>query len=129
MTTARFADTKSCEPVIKAINDTANCTNCSNWSPARRSKLPDIRFRVGRTADNYLVYNMTDLLISMDNACVLLLPLIYKDKAVAGDMMEGVTLGYDYFFEYESVQYDFDGYKVAFNGGHEFRPIPPTPKP
>jgi len=44
-------------------------------------------------------------------------------------MMEGVTIGFDYFYEYESVQYDFDGYKVAFNGGHEFKPIDPTPKP
>ncbi len=112
--------------------DTANSTNATNWTPAKVTKIPEIKFRVGTNGDKNLIFNMTDFVRnrSADNLCVFNLPvLLYTGGESHKDLVEGMTLGYEYFYRYESIEYDFDGYKIAFNGGHDFKPINPTPKP
>jgi hypothetical protein len=108
--------------------DKANCTGCLNWKQEMVQKIPEIHFKIGASnSGKSLIFNMTDMLKEYEGSCIFNMPLLYKEGA-SKDLAEGVTLGYEYWYRYQSIEYDFDAKKIAFNGGEIFKPIPPTPK-
>lgn len=79
------------------------------------------------SGDPSLTFNLTDLLFDEGvDHCILSMNFVLKDTGF-NDQVEGVTIGYTYFQRYSGIHYDFENFKVAFSGDHDFKPLPPGP--
>ena len=55
----------SCDKVIQAMADYANCTNCMDRSAAKIKDFPELKLYIGKSSEKYIKFNVSDLLQSL----------------------------------------------------------------
>jgi hypothetical protein len=114
--------------VIQALADVANCTSCPNWTPAKAKAFPELQLFIGTGTDKPIALNISNLLMAFSSErCDFNVKAIHKNTSSA-NLVDGFTLGIQYFARYTGIHYDFDNSKMAFSGVHEYIPIPNKPK-
>jgi hypothetical protein len=53
---------------------------------------------------------------------------LWKEE-VWPDQYDRLFISQDYFYRFDGIHYDLENEKIAFSGGHDYRPAPPDPDP